>query len=66
MKIMLILYAFVGIIFQIIIGKWTGFGQGSIGILTFVFLIEIDPRFKFAYILPNIKAKQETKNGESK
>lgn len=65
LKFILIFYAIIGIIIQLVFGQLTGLEQGSIGLLTFIFLVEIDPRFKYAYILPNIKQKKKTLNGEN-
>ncbi|MCF7925910.1 MAG: hypothetical protein K9L26_05185 [Candidatus Izimaplasma sp.] len=67
LKFILVLYALIGIVVQILIGQLTGFGQGSIGILTFGFLVELDPRFRFSYMIPNAKSKNQKKikNGES-
>jgi hypothetical protein len=45
------------------VGEFTGMGQGSIGILIFAFLVEIDPRFRFAYIYPNAKKKYQSREG---
>jgi hypothetical protein len=61
------LYAIIGIAVQVLVGELTGMGQGSFGILIFAFLVEIDPRFRFAYIVPNIKQKHEENqmNGEN-
>jgi hypothetical protein len=65
MKYIFILYAIIAIALQVIIGKLTGYGQGSVGLLIFIFLLEIDPRFKFKYMVPNIKQKnKEIKNNE--
>jgi hypothetical protein len=57
MKWRIVLYAVVGIAIQVAIGQWIGKGQGSLGLLIFIFLIELDPRTKCKYILPNIKQR---------
>ena len=67
MKWMLILYALVAIVIQVIVGEYTGKGQGSLSLLVFLFLVQADPRLKFSYILPNIRDKQNDmqESGES-
>jgi uncharacterized membrane protein len=54
MKFNFVFYGILAICFQIVIGKLTGFGQGSIGLLLFVTLVELDSRFSFRYIKKNI------------
>ncbi|QMS84688.1 hypothetical protein [Candidatus Xianfuyuplasma coldseepsis] len=58
MKVILIVYAVISIIIQLLVGELTGLGQGSLGLLTFLFLVEIDPRFRFRFIIPNIKERR--------
>jgi hypothetical protein len=57
MKWRIVAYAVLGIVVQVVIGQWSGQGQGSLGLLVFVFLIELDPRTKCKYLLPNIKQR---------
>lgn len=57
-KIILIVYAVISIVIQLIVGELTGLGQGSLGLLIFVFLVEIDPRFRFRFMIPNIKERR--------
>ena len=59
MKWMLVLYALISIAFQILLGQLTGYGQGSIGVLLFLFIVEVDPRFKFSYVMPNLREKHD-------
>jgi hypothetical protein len=64
LKVVFIIYAFISIAIQVGIGKITGFSQGSIGLLIFIFLVEIDSRFSFQYMIPNMKKmKAERNNG---
>lgn len=67
MKYFLIIYACIGIAVQVLIGELTGMGQGSFGILVFAFLVEVDPRFRFAYIFSNVQQKHREKemNGDN-
>ncbi len=57
MKLKIILYAIISIAFQVLIGYWTGFGQGSLGLLLFVIIVEIDPDFSFRYLVSNVNTK---------
>ena len=68
MKITMIMYAVIAIIIQIILGLLTGNGQGSVGLLIFLVLIEIDPRFSFTYMASNIQdmIKNKQVKGELK
>ncbi|MCF7925911.1 MAG: hypothetical protein K9L26_05190 [Candidatus Izimaplasma sp.] len=52
-KLKIIIYALFAIAFQLILGYFTGKGQGGIGMLTFVVLIELDPNYSFTYLLQN-------------
>lgn len=56
MKIRIVLYAIIAIAFQVVLGQLTGQGQGGIGMLTFIVMVEIDPKYSFSYLL------QEKKN----
>ncbi len=53
MKIRIIIYLIIAIGFQILLGFLTGLGQGGIGMLTFIVMIEIDPNYSFSYLLKN-------------
>ena len=55
MKWIMIAYVSIAITAQILLGLYTGYGQGSVGLLIFLVLVEIDPRFSFSYMVPNIK-----------
>lgn len=63
MKITLVIYAIIAILFQVLMGELTGLGQGSFGFLTFIFLVELDPRYRFRYVGANIK-KHHNQKGE--
>lgn len=58
MKFRIVIYAIIAIIFQVILGQLTGQGQGGIGMLTFLVIIEIDPKFIFSYIIENKENKE--------
>lgn len=64
LKWILVLYAALSIAVQIVVGQLTGYGQGSIGVMIFLFLVEVDPRLKFSYVMPNLRQKQEEPNEE--
>jgi hypothetical protein len=51
MKIKIIIYAIIAMSWQVILGQITDQGQGGIGMLTFVVLVELDPQFSFSYLL---------------
>jgi len=57
MKFRIILYAIIAIGLQVALGYLTDMGQGGIGMLTFIVMIEIDPKYSFSYLLQN---KQST------
>ena len=59
MKLILVVYALISIAFQIILGQLTGYGQGSVGVLLFLFIVEVDPRFKFSYVMPNLRERHD-------
>jgi len=62
MKIRLIIYAILAMAFQVLLGQLTGQGQGGIGMLTFILIVEIDPKYSFSYLIENnIKPKKEKK-----
>jgi hypothetical protein len=63
-KIKIVIYALIAMSFQVILGQLTDQGQGGIGMLTFVVLIELDPQYSFTYLL-STKPK-ETKENEKK
>ena len=60
----MLLYLVFSITAQVLLGMYTGYGQGSVGLLIFLVLVEIDPRFSFAYMVPNIK--KQMNNNKSK
>ncbi len=53
MKFRFILYVILAIAFQVGLGMLTGMGQGGIGMLTFIVMVEIDPKYSFSYLLKN-------------
>jgi len=59
MKIRIIVYLILAIGFQILLGYLTGLGQGGIGMLTFIVMIELDPNYSFSYLLKNPDNKDE-------
>jgi len=65
MKLRFIFYALIAIILQVLLGLLTSLGQGSIGLLIFIILVEIDPNFSFAYIQLNIREIKETNNDKN-
>ncbi len=52
-KFKIVIYLVLAISFQILLGYLTGKGQGGIGMLTFIVLIELDPNYSFTYLLQN-------------
>ena len=50
-KVKIIIYAIIAIGFQLLLGYLTGQGQGGIGMLTFLVIIELDPNYSFTYLL---------------
>ena len=51
MKYRLILYVILGIIGQVLLGYYSGQGQGGIAMLLFIIFVEVDPHFSFTYLL---------------
>ena len=51
MKFRIVLYTIIAIAFQIALGWITGQGQGGIGMLVFLVIMELDPKFRFSYII---------------
>lgn len=64
-KFKIVLYAILAMGFQVLLGYLTGKGQGGIGMLTFLVLIELDPNYSFTYLLQTDRSKQKN-NHESK
>lgn len=64
-KVKIVIYAAIAIGFQVVLGFLTGMGQGGIGMLTFLILIELDPNYSFTYLLQSNK-DNDTKKQESK
>jgi len=60
-KIKIVLYAAIAMSFQVFLGYLTGQGQGGIGMLTFVVLIELDPNYSFTYLLQKKQDNSEDK-----
>ncbi len=60
MKLRFIFYVIVAIAFQVLLGYLTGLGQGGIGMLTFIVLIEIDPNFNLSYFLKKKKNEDQS------
>ncbi|QMS84689.1 hypothetical protein [Candidatus Xianfuyuplasma coldseepsis] len=50
-KVKIVLYALIAIGFQVGLGYLTGKGQGGIGMLTFLIIMELDPNYSFTYLL---------------
>ena len=50
-KLKIVAYALFAIGLQIGLGYLTNMGQGGIGMLTFLILIELDPNYSFTYLL---------------
>jgi hypothetical protein len=50
-KVKIFLYAIFAIAFQVVLGQLTGQGQGGIGMLTFLIIMELDPNYSFTYLL---------------
>lgn len=40
---------------QVLLGYVTGQGQGGIGMLTFIVMVEVDPKYSFSYLLQKKK-----------
>lgn len=59
MKIRLILYSIFAISVQVIVGQLTKMGQGSLGVLIFLILVEVDPNFSFKYVISNLRNKDK-------
>lgn len=60
MKFRFIMYAILAMAFQVILGQLTGQGQGSIGVLAFLIMVEIDPNFSFAYLVQKIEKDKDS------
>ena len=58
-KVKIVFYALVSMGFQILLGKLTGQGQGGVGTLTFLILMELDPNYSFAYLLQHKDKKNK-------
>jgi hypothetical protein len=50
-KVKIIVYALLALGFQVLLGYLTGQGQGGVGMLTFLVIIELDPNYSFTYLL---------------
>jgi hypothetical protein len=50
-KVKIIFYMIIAMSFQVLLGQLTGQGQGGIGMLTFVVIMELDPNYSFTYLL---------------
>ncbi len=55
MKFRFIIYAIVAMALQVLLGYVTGQGQGGIGMLTFIVMVEVDPKYSFSYLLQKKK-----------
>lgn len=51
MKFRFLIYVVLAILGQVYLGKWTGQGQGGIGMLLFTIMVEIDPDYSFSYLI---------------
>ncbi|MEC9485269.1 MAG: hypothetical protein UMR38_05285 [Candidatus Izemoplasma sp.] len=52
-KFKILMYLIIAIALQVLLGYVTGKGQGGIGMLIFIVLIELDPSYSFTYLLQN-------------
>jgi hypothetical protein len=50
-KVKMVIYALLAMSFQVVLGQLTGQGQGGIGMLTFLIIMELDPNYSFTYLL---------------
>jgi len=59
MKFRFIIYFILAVAFQVILGQLTDQGQGGIAMLTFIVMVEIDPKYSFTYLLKKPENKNE-------
>jgi len=64
MKYSIILLVIVAMAFQVTLGQLTGQGQGSIGILLFILLVELHPKYSFRFLAKRIVQKINDNRGE--
>jgi hypothetical protein len=58
-KVKIVIYAVLAMGFQVLLGYLTDKGQGGIGMLTFLVLIELDPNYSFTYLLKTDRTKKK-------
>lgn len=64
MTFRIIFYALVAMGFQVGMGYLTGMGQGSMGLLAFIILVELDPNFSFRYLVQKLDKEEQHKDDE--
>jgi|GEM_PF-1324193 hypothetical protein len=58
-KVKILFYVIIAISFQVLLGQWTGQGQGGIAMLLFVTLMELDPNYSFTYLIGTEKRNKK-------
>ena len=58
-KLKIVAYMLIAVGLQVGLGYLTGMGQGGIGMLTFLILIELDPNYSFTYLLQSKDKEQK-------
>lgn len=59
MKFRLLFYVILSIGLQVLLGQVTGQGQGGIAMVLFVVMVELDPRYGFAYLIKHNKKEKK-------
>jgi hypothetical protein len=62
MKTKFALYAIIAMVLQVGLGYLTNQGQGSIGLLIFILLVEIDKDYSFKYMLKKLDKSEQKEN----
>ncbi len=60
MKSRIVLYAIIAGIIQIALGYLTGRGEGSVGLLLFIVMVELDKDYSFRYLLKRINKNDKS------
>lgn len=63
-KVKIVFYALIAMGFQVLLGHITGKGQGGIGMLTFLIIMELDPNYSFTYLLEHKKETPKKKKAQ--